>query len=95
MVVGVLRLELRLHGVQGLKEKRGVVQKLLARCRNRFPASCAEVDHQDLWQSAALGFAVVSSSEQVVDPILQRIENEIADSGLAELVATDVEFIHF
>ncbi|PLX75514.1 MAG: DUF503 domain-containing protein [Desulfuromonas sp.] len=94
MVVGVLRLELRLHGVHSLKEKRGVVQKLLARCRNRFPASCAEVDHQDLWQSAALGFAVLSSSEQVVDPILQRIEDEVADSGLAELVSSEIEFIH-
>jgi len=94
MVVGVLRLELRLHGVHSLKEKRGVVQKLLARCRNRFPTSCAEVDHQDLWQSAALGFAVLSSSEQVVDPILQRIEDEVADSGLAELVSSEIEFIH-
>jgi len=94
MVVGILRLELRLHGVHSLKEKRGIVQKILARCRNRYPASCAEVDQQDVWQSAGLGFAVVSSSEQVVDPILQRIENEVADSGLAELVATDIEFIH-
>ncbi len=94
MVVGVLRLEMRLHGVQSLKGKRGVVQKLLARCRNRFPASCAEVDHQDLWQRSTLGFAVLSTSEQVVDPILQRIEDEVADSGLVELISCEVEYIH-
>ena len=94
MVVGILRIELRLHGVQSLKEKRGVVQKLLARCRNRYPASCAEVEHQDLWQRAALGFAVLSSSEQVVAPILERLEDEVADSGLAEVIESGVEFIH-
>jgi len=94
MVVGVLRIELRLHGVQSLKQKRGVVQKLLARCRNRFPVSCAEVDHQDVWQNAALGFAVLSTSEQVVAPILERLEHDVAASGLAELTDSEVEYIH-
>ncbi|MCK4537075.1 MAG: DUF503 domain-containing protein [Desulfuromonadales bacterium] len=94
MVVGVLRLDLRLHGVQSLKEKRGIVQKLLARCRNRYPVSCAEIDYQDLWQRAGLGFAVLSSSEQVVAPILERLEDDVADSGLAELIKSEIEFIH-
>lgn len=94
MVVGVLRLEVRLHGVHSLKEKRGIVQKLLSRCRNRYPVSGAEIDHQDLWQSAAFGFAVVSATEQVVAPLLERLENEVADSGLVELVDSEVEYIH-
>ena len=94
MIVGVLRIELRLHGVRSLKEKRGVVQKVLARCRNHYPVSCAEVDHQDLWQRTALGFAVLSSSEQVVAPILERLEDEVANSGLAELIESEIEFIH-
>ena len=81
MVIGVLQLDLRLHGPQSLKQKRSVIQKVLARCRNRFPASCAEVGHQELWQRALLGFAVISSSEQVVAPILTRIEDEVLVSG--------------
>jgi hypothetical protein len=95
MVIGVLQLDLRLHGPQNLKQKRGVIQKLLARCRNRFPASCAEVDHQDLWQRALLGFAVVSSSEQVIAPILSRIENEVLASGEVDLINANTEFIHY
>ena len=94
MVVGILRIELRLHGVRSLKEKRGVVQKLLARCRNHYPVSCAEIEHQDLWQRAALGFAVLSASEQVVAPILERLEADVADSGLAEVIESEIEFIH-
>lgn len=95
MVIGVLQLDLRLHGPQSLKQKRSMVQKVLARCRNRFPASCAEVGHQDLWQRALLGFAVISSSEQVVSPILTRIEDEVLASGELDLVNADTEFIHY
>lgn len=94
MVVGVLRIALHLEAVQGLKEKRGIVQRLLTRCRNRFPVSAAEVDDQDLWRSAVLGFVMVSSSEQVISPCLARIENEIEASGLAEIVSADVEYLH-
>ena len=95
MVIGVLQLDLRLHGPQSLKQKRSVIQKVLARCRNRFPASCAEVGHQDLWQRTLLGFAVISSSEQVVAPILTRIEDEVLASGELDLVNAETEFIHY
>ena len=96
MVIGVLQLDLHLHAPHSLKEKRGVVQKLLGRCRSRFPASCAEIGHQDLWQRARLGFAVVSTAEQVVAPILQRIEDELLASGAGEvdLVEAVIEYIH-
>jgi len=95
MVIGVLQLDLRLHGPQSLKQKRSVIQKVLARCRNRFPASCAEVGHQDLWQRTLLGFAIISSSEQVVAPILTRIEDEVLASGELDLVNADTEIIHY
>lgn len=95
MVIGVLQLDLRLYGTQSLKEKRGVIQKVLSRCRNRFPASCAEIGHQDLWQRTLLGFAVISSSEQVVAPILTRIEDEILASAELDLINADSEIIHY
>lgn len=94
MVVGVLRVALHLEAVRGLKEKRGIVQKILARCRNRFPVSAAEVDDQDLWHSAVLGFALVSSSEQVISSHLGHVEDEIEATGLAEIVSAEVEYIH-
>ena len=95
MVIGVLQLDLRLHGTQNLKQKRSVIQKLLGRCRNRFPASCSEVGHQDLWQRSLLGFAVVSSAEQVIAPILTRIEEEVLASDEVDLINADLEFIHY
>lgn len=95
MVVGVLQIDLRLHGPQNLKEKRSVVQKIVARCRNRFPASCAEVGHQELWQRTLLGFALVSSTEEVIAPIFSRLEEEILSSAEVDLVNIETEFIHY
>ena len=95
MVIGVLQLDLRLHGPQSLKQKRGVVQKMLARSRNRFPASCSEVGHQDLWQRTLLGFAVVSNAERVVAPILAKIEEELLASGEVDLINAETEIIHY
>ena len=92
MVVGVLQLDLHLHGVHSLKEKRGVVRRLLARCRNRYPVSAAEVGHQDLWQRTLIGVALVSSSEAVIAPILERLEEEL--HGEAEVIDVAVEYLH-
>jgi len=94
MVIGVLQVTLHLEAVQGLKEKRSIVQRLLARIRNRYPVSAAEVGDQELWRSAVLGVAMVSSSEALVAAQLSRIEEELEASGLAEIVAADVEYIH-
>lgn len=92
MVVGVLRLDLHLHGVHSLKEKRSVVRRLLARCRNRYPVSAAEVGHQDLWQRTLLGIALVSNSEAVITPILERLEDDL--HGEADVIDVEVEYIH-
>lgn len=94
MVVGVLRVTLHLEAASNLKEKRGIIQRLLARCRNRFPVSAAETGHQDIWHTAELGMAMVSNSERIVAAQLERIEGEIEASGLAEIVAAEVEYLH-
>ncbi len=95
MVVGVLRLELVVPGTTSLKEKRSVVKKMLGRCRNRFPVSCAETGLQDYKQSAQLGFAVVSGSEASAHGLFENIENEIEQIGLASIVDRFVEFLHY
>ncbi len=95
MVVGVLRLELILHAPQNLKEKRGIVRKILDRCRVRFPVSCAETDFQDTWQRSGLGFTMVGGDEGYIHATFTRIEEEILRTGLAEIGGRDVEFLHY
>ncbi len=73
MVVGLLHMELHIPASHSLKEKRSVVNHVKERLRSRFNASVAEVDHQDLWQRAALGVAVVSSKAGGLDRVLREI----------------------
>jgi uncharacterized protein YlxP (DUF503 family) len=95
MVVGILRLELILYSPQNLKEKRGIVRKILDRCRVRFPVSCAETGCQDLWQRSEMGFAMVHGEEAAIQTIFTRIEEEIVRTGAAEVGERQVEFLHY
>ena len=71
MHVLAVELDLRLPDCQSLKEKRAVLRPVLEGLRNRHPVAVSEVAHQDLWQRAAIGMAVVSPSpahaEQMMD----------------------------
>ena len=71
MVVGIVRVELFVPGAQSLKDKRQVVRSIKERLRERMHASVAEVDHQELWQRAALGIAVVGADGGQVREMLQ------------------------
>jgi uncharacterized protein YlxP (DUF503 family) len=95
VVVGVLQLELIIHGPQSLKQKRAVVKSLLGRCRARFPVSCTESGYHDLWQRAALGIAVVEKNEASADRILQRVILEIERMALADICRQEIELIHY
>ncbi len=86
MFVGVVRIELHIPGSSSLKDKRSVVQGLKERIRQRVHAAVAEVDHQDLWQRAALGVAVVSGQQRQVDELLQSVRNLVNATHGAELL---------
>lgn len=95
MVVGVMQVELFIHGAQNLKAKRAVVKSLIGRCRARLPVSCAEVGHHDLWQRTAIGFAVVEKDEASADRILQKVIVELERSSLADIFRQEIELIHY
>jgi len=61
MVIGTCTIELHIPGNGLLKGKRRVIKPIIARVRNEFNVSIAEMDNQDLWQSATLGVACVSA----------------------------------
>jgi uncharacterized protein YlxP (DUF503 family) len=86
MFVGIVRIELHIPAARSLKDKRSVIQGLKERIRQRVRASVAEVDHQDLWQRAALGVAVVSGERHQVDEQLQAVRSLVDATHGAELL---------
>ena len=86
MFVGVVRIELHLPGSASLKDKRSVLRSLKERIRERVRASVAEVDHQDLWQRAALGVAVVSGERRQVGEMFEAVRRLVESTYGAELL---------
>ncbi len=82
MAVGVLRVQLKLYGVQTLKEKRSLLEPLLLKARREFNVSAAELDLVDEPQAALIGFAHLSNhggfSDQVLMGLLKALEGERA-----------------
>jgi len=94
MIVGVLKLSLVLPENHSLKGKRGVIKRIQARVADKFNISVGECADQDLWQSAVLGFAVVGSSEPVVQATLQKVVDFVDGMGLAQVGDSSSEMIH-
>ncbi len=86
MFVGIVRIELHIPAATSLKDKRSVVRGLKDRIRQRAQAAVAEVEHQDLWQRATLGVAVVSGESRQVDELLQTVRNLVERTIGAELL---------
>ena len=72
-----------------LKDKRQVCRSLIDKTRQRFNASVAEVDTQDIHQTLTIGVAVVSGNiahaQRSLDEIIRFME-EHADAELTEVV---------
>jgi uncharacterized protein YlxP (DUF503 family) len=94
MVIGVCTVTLYLPGTGSLKEKRGQVKWLLTRLRREFNVTTAEVGLHDVWQSASIGVAAISTSaayvQDLIDGLVEWIERNRPD---LEVVDHAVEII--
>ena len=95
MVVGVLRIDLRLFAVQSLKQKRSVISRILQRIRSRYPVSAAEVGCLDLLQRSLLGVSMTAGNEAQIASVFKKLEEDIYQAGMAELLDTDIEYLHY
>jgi hypothetical protein len=94
MLIGVLRVRLRLPENQSLKGKRAVLKSLVARLQNKFHVAVAEVGDNDSWQAATLGVACVSNDERHANQVLAAVIDFIRSERLdAEILDVETEII--
>jgi uncharacterized protein YlxP (DUF503 family) len=94
MNVGVCRISLRLPENQSLKGKRQVLKSIIARIRNQFNVSVAEVDDHDLWQLATIGICCVSNDKRYTNQVLSKIVDFIASSRFeVEILSHEIEIL--
>ena len=93
IIVGLCAVELFIPGSQSLKDKRQVLLSLKDRLRAQFNLSVAEVDGQDLWQKAVLGFACVANEGRYVNQVCDRALNLVRNVPTVEIVQSRVELL--
>jgi hypothetical protein len=86
MFVGVLRVEIMLPQSDSLKAKRFVLSSVKTKIQNKFNVSIAEVDHNDLWQRATLGLALVTNEHKFIDQAFTKIMQFLEDDGRLEVL---------
>src|SRR5215510_10055269 len=95
MVVGVCRVSLLLEESQSLKDKRSVLRRIKDRVAQKWNCAIAEVGDADVWQSAQLGFAVVSNERGYTQSVVQKILAFIDDLGIGKVVDDEQDYIDY
>ena len=95
MVVGVCKVTLLIGESHSLKEKRMVLRRIKDRVRQKFNAAIAEVGDQDLWQSAEIGFAVVSNDRAFSQTMVQKILAFIEELSVAKISDDQQDYVDY
>jgi len=93
MVVGSGLVELWIAESRSLKEKRGVLKRILQRTRNSFNVSIAEVGENDSWKRAKVGFAIVGNDARFVNGKVDHLLSFLDNLQLAEVMNSRIEIV--
>ena len=94
MVLGVIRLRLRMTHIHSLKEKRALIKSLISRIRNRFNVAVSEVDMHDSWHNSEIGICAVGNSEPVINSVLDKVLDFVERTADVDMIEPDLEIIH-
>jgi uncharacterized protein YlxP (DUF503 family) len=81
MLIGVLTVQINLHAVFSLKDKRKIIKSLIERLRGRFNVSVSEVAAQDSKQLAVIGISVVTTDSRFLNEQLDKIVSFIVNDA--------------
>ena len=94
MNVGICRINLRLPENLSLKGKRQIVKPIVARVKNKFNVSIAEVDDHDKWQLATLGVCCVSNNKRYTNEVLSKVVDFVTNSRFeVEILNYEIEIL--
>jgi uncharacterized protein YlxP (DUF503 family) len=68
-----------------------VVKGLTGGLRAKFNVAVAEVEHQELWQRAALGVSCISSTAFHAEKMLREVERFVSHDDRVEILRTSID----
>jgi uncharacterized protein YlxP (DUF503 family) len=91
MPIAVMTLKLSLADAHSLKDKRRLIKSLKDRLRQNFNVSVAEMDLQDVWQSAVLGVCAISPDKRFAEAVISKVADFVRADHRIFLAAYDLE----
>jgi uncharacterized protein YlxP (DUF503 family) len=93
MHAAAVRLELRVKEAHSLKAKRSILKKVSSMLAAKFGVSVSEVDHQDLWQRATLGVALVAPQAGHLERVIHGVQRSLLTHDDVELIEMAVSYL--
>src|SRR5262245_25992155 len=88
-----MTFDLHVPESRSLKAKRAAIRPIVDGLRHRFRISVAEVGHQEQWQRAVIGVAIVAESDGRVQELLDAVDRFVANAPDVELLGTEVAWL--
>lgn len=88
MNMNIAAMTFKLHApwVHSLKEKRMIVKSLVAKLKNKFHVSAAEIDEQDTLQIIVIGVAAIVPHNAFADSLMDEISLFVEENCEAEIL---------
>lgn len=93
MRIGTCTLKLIIYESHSLKDKRRVLKSIIERIRSKFNVSIAEVDLNDNWRNAVIGFACVTNESKYANEIISKIINFVDEDSRVEIIEENIEIL--
>ena len=93
MHAAAVRLELRIKEARSLKAKRSILKKVSSMLVAKFGVSVSEVDHQNLWQRATLGIALVAPQAGHLERVIHGVQRTMLEHDEVELIEMAVSYL--
>ncbi|MFP4084745.1 MAG: DUF503 domain-containing protein [Desulfonatronovibrio sp.] len=72
MLIGVLTIKFRLHGITSLKAKRKISNSLKQKLKNKFNMAVAEADYQDSLDYLSICMTTLANRKTKVEEVLNK-----------------------
>ena len=93
MRIATIIFRLRAPWVHSIKEKRMIVKSLIAKLRNRYNVSVAEIDEQDTHQIIVIGIAAIVPHNAFADSLMEDISIFVEENTEAEIIDEQREIL--
>lgn len=93
MIIGTAEVIIRIAWSNSLKEKRMVAKSIIAKTKNKFNVSVAEVESMDEHKKLTIGIACVTNNKNKANEIINKVVDFIYDNTDAEVMDVFIELI--